>query len=170
MMKYVLMFIGAIAIMISFVCVSNAEMAASDQTEINQYKLSNQSLAQFFQATKNLVPIIKKAQHQSDAEDSDDSDELESLSKLVDQLDAIPGAKKAISDAGMTTRDFLKFQFAVIYAASGEAILKSGGKLPAGYSAENVQFFQSHEAEFKQHQSDLEAVNNFSKGTNDDDD
>jgi hypothetical protein len=155
-------------ILFFLVPVFSADLAQSDINEINHYKLTDKTLAQYFQATKNLIPVVQKNPRLQD--DSDDSEGADSLNTLVQEFDAIPGAKKAVQDAGMATRDYLTFHFALFYAASGHLILKSGGQLPGEYSKENVEFYRANEAEFKKHEEDFKAINEFSNSESDKED
>jgi hypothetical protein len=164
--RYTLAIIGMILFFLVPVC--RADLAQSDINEINHYKLTDKTLAQYFQATKNLIPVVQKNPRLQ--EDSDDSEDADSLNKLIQDFDAIPGAQKAVQDAGIATREYLTFHFALFYAASGHLILKSGGQLPGEYSKENVEFYRAHEVEFKKHEEDFQRINEFSNSESDKED
>src|SRR4026208_2122595 len=97
------------------VCISPlmyAQLTQSDTKEINEYKLTDKTLAQYFQATKNLIPVVQKNPRLHD--EDEDSEEAQNLNQLVQEFDAIPGAKKAVADAGLATREYLTFHFALV--------------------------------------------------------
>ena len=152
--------VAVITFFISPLC--NADLQQSDTKEITQYKLTDKTLTQYFQATKNLIPVVQKNPKLQGK--SEDSEEADSLNQLVQEFDAIPGAKKALEDASLATREYLTFHFALIYAASGDIILKSGGQLPGEYSKANVEFYRAHEAEFKKHEEDFKIISKFTNG------
>jgi hypothetical protein len=158
----------AAAILFGLSSFARADLTQSDTNEINQYKLTDKALGQYFQAIKNLLPVVQKNPRLKERSDDDD-DDVNSLSQLVQEFDGIPGAKKAVEDAGLTTREFLVFQFSLMTAIASSYIQKSGGELPPEFSKQNVEFFHAHEDEFRKHQQEFLAVSKFTSDKGDQD-
>ena len=110
----------------------------------------------FGQATKNLLQAFEKNPRLFD--NPAGSKEEKTITGMINVTNSIPAAKKAIQDAGMTARDYWMFQMAMLYAGTGNMVLKSGGQLPEGYSKENVDFYRANEAEFMKLDRDLKAI------------
>jgi hypothetical protein len=140
-----------------------AELSKADEREVNNYQLTEKKVEQFGKATKSLlalaqknVKIWPKPSEITDAESG-------SLTKLAEEFDKIPGVKKAVGDAGMTSREYWVFHLAMIYGSTGHIILKSGGKLPNGYSKTNTEFYGKHEAAFIAVEKDLKLLQELSQ-------
>ena len=119
----------------------------ADTREINAYRLTDATLAKYVRAARAMAPAVKAAQ---DAEDEDDADEEESpsISKLVAWYDAKPEARRAITGAGLTTREYVVFTFALFQAGMGAWMVEQQGwsKLPPEFARANVEFYQRHRA------------------------
>ncbi|MGH8203633.1 MAG: hypothetical protein ACREST_03430, partial [Steroidobacteraceae bacterium] len=75
---------------------------------------------------------------------------VDSLAAAAAKIDAAPGAKSAVESAGMTSREYVVFAFALIEnAMAAYALEQPGGKLPPGISMENVEFFRKHAGEME---------------------
>ena len=113
----------------------------SDTREINSYVLTESGLAKYAKAGKSLAALQKQSG------DCEDSEEARSLDEMVAHFNAIPGARAAISAAGMTTRQFVVFTWSLFQTGMGAWVLSQpGGELPAGTSMANVDFYRAHEA------------------------
>lgn len=167
-------FLIVVLLSIATVCFAPAVMSDSphsDEKEINQYRLTDQKLAQFAEATKNLVLVVEKnPQLKEEWEDLGDTDDPESLSEIVAEFDQSPEAKKAVQDAGMTTREYATFEFAMLYAATADFLQKSGATVPAEYSRENMEFYRTHQADFMKLEKDLKALGQLTDEDDDDED
>lgn len=141
-----------------------ADLSKSDEQEINNYRLTEKNIEKFSQATKNLLTATQKNPKMfEEGPEAPEQKSEETLSGIVEAFDKIPDAKKAIQDAGMTTRDYWMFSLAMVYAATGNLVLKSGQKLPEGFSRENVEFYQANEAKFMALDKDLKAFQELTK-------
>lgn len=117
-----------------------------DAQEVAGYALTDSGLAKYTQAVKNLAALPG-----SKPGDCDAGDDSMSLTEVAAALDGIPGAKAAIQSAGMTTREYVVFSFSLFQnGLAAWALTQPGGKLPAGTSKANVDFYQKHEAELQQ--------------------
>jgi hypothetical protein len=114
-----------------------------DTQEINRYVLTETALGKYANAMQKLQLLADQV---ASCED-EDSDGANSLNALVAQLDAAPAVKAAIQSAGLTTREWAVFTFAM--AQTGLAVWmldQPGGELPAGVSTANVDFYRKHRA------------------------
>jgi hypothetical protein len=147
---------------------ASAELSMADEREVNNYRLTEKKLQQFGKATKNLVALAQKNVKiwQKPPEMTDEKGG--SLTKLAEKFDKIPGVKKAVEDAGMTSREYWLFHLAMIYGSTGHIVLKSGGKLPEGYSKANTEFYGKHEAGFMAVDKDLKVLQELSQQAQDD--
>lgn len=117
-----------------------------DAQEIAAYVLTDAGLAKYTKATKNLAALPG-----SKPGDCDAGDDSMSLAEMVAALDGTPGAKAAIQSTGMTTREYVVFTFSLFQnGLAAWALSQPGGKLPAGTSKANVDFYNRHAAELQQ--------------------
>lgn len=118
---------------------------AGDTKEISGYRLTDAGLAKYTQATRNLESVAKAGQ---DACESDDDENGVTIDQAVAKLNATAGAAAAVKAAGMTPREYVVFSMAVFQSGLASwALSQPGGKLPAGVSKDNVDFYRRHEAE-----------------------
>ena len=115
---------------------------ADDLEEVSKYALTDAGLAKFAKATQNLAALPGACE-----EDEEDDSNAQSIDDLVAKLDATPGAKAAVQSAGMTTREFVVFTFAMMQAGMAAwAQSQPNAKLPAGISQANIDFYKKNEA------------------------
>jgi len=117
----------------------------NDKREISNYVLTEAGLAKFKQATDKLS-AVPGACAKADDDDDDDDSSSQSLDQMVAKLDAVPGAQAAIRSAGMTTREYVVFMWSIMQTGMSAWAQDQGGKLPAGVSQANVDFYRKHEA------------------------
>ena len=132
-----------------------ADLSKEDEREVNNYQLTEKKLGQFAQATKNLITAFEKNPEAFDNLNVPKETEAAGLTEAGELFDKIPPIKKAINDAGMTSREYWVFSISMVYAGTGHMVLKSGGKLPEGFSKANVDFYHTHEAAFMALDADL---------------
>ena len=114
----------------------------AETREIRSYTLTDAALAKYMAATRKLSGIQLSC--------ADDEPGVDSLGAAAAKIDAVPGAKAAVESAGMTSREYVVFAFALIEnAMAAYALEQPGGKLPPGISMENVEFFRKHAAEME---------------------
>lgn len=119
-----------------------------DSQEISSYVLTDAGLAKYKQAAKNIAALPNRPPGSCDEDESSDS---QSLDQVTAKFNAAPGVKAAIQSAGMTTREYVVFTFSIFQnGLAAWALTQPGGKLPAGTSKANVDFYQRHEAELQQ--------------------
>lgn len=117
-----------------------------DAQEVASYALTDAALARYAKATRNLAALPG-----SKPGDCDTGADSMTLDQMVEALDGVPGARSAIQSAGMTTREYVVFSWSILHNGLAVwAISQPGGKLPAGTSQANVEFYRQHEAELQQ--------------------
>jgi hypothetical protein len=115
----------------------------ADAQEVSRYVLTDAGLAKYTQATKNLAAAPGACVERDD----DDGSASQSIDQVVAKLNAAPGAQAAIQSAGMTSREYVVFTFAMMQSGlAGWAASQPGGKLPPGISQANVDFVKKHES------------------------
>jgi hypothetical protein len=100
------------------------------------------------QRMQTLEEQIEKMDPSNDM--SDKTDSANSLADMERSLARVPHLSDALKQAGLTPREFAKFELCALQAGMIAAFQKSGQtiKLPDGIQPENVQFMKDHEAEF----------------------
>jgi hypothetical protein len=127
---------------------------ANDEQEIQNYVLTDAGLAKYSRAARQLA--VMDAEQTGACEESEDGDDAQTISDVVAKMDRHPAAKNAITSAGMNTREYVVFSFALLQTGlAAWAVDQPGGKLPPGTSKANLEFFRNHQAELQQ----LEGLN-----------
>jgi hypothetical protein len=119
-----------------------------DSQEISSYVLTDAGLAKYKQAAKKIAALPNRPAGGCDEDESSDS---QSLDQVTAKFNAAPGVKAAIQSAGMTTREYVVFTFSIFQnGLAAWALTQPGGKLPAGTSKANVDFYNRHAADLQQ--------------------
>ena len=121
--------------------------AADDEQEIKNYVLTDAGLAKYSQAARQLAAM--DAAQTGACEESEDGEEAQSISDVVAKMDRYPAAKNAITSAGMTTREYVVFSFALLQTGLAVWGAEQTGGQAAGASAANVAFYKKNEANLK---------------------
>jgi uncharacterized Zn finger protein len=134
--------------------------AQSDEETLSRYRLTEAGLAKFAQASRNFVAVAK-ADSQALEEQAEDASP-KSIADLAALYDGHPRLKRAISSAGMTTREYVTFMMSMFQAGMAAwAVEQQQGKfdnLPAGIPHENIRFYQQHQAELQRIGEELKAL------------
>jgi len=126
---------------------SLAAAQGGDSEELQRYVLTDAGLAKYSQATRQMAAL--PGEQTGDCENDEDSDS-QSIDELAAKLDRHPAAKGAIQAAGMTTREYVVFSFALLQTGLAVwAADQAGGKLPDGTSAANVAWYKKNEVNLK---------------------
>jgi len=122
--------------------------ADADEREIAAYRLSEGTLAKFIRASRAMAALQKPAPSET-AEDDESGDDNTSIADIAAMYDTIPPARRAITGAGLTTREYVVFTFALFQAGMGAFLVEQAGwdKLPPEIARENVLFYQRHKAQ-----------------------
>ncbi|HEX9705077.1 MAG TPA: hypothetical protein VGA20_07510 [Gemmatimonadales bacterium] len=137
--------------------------AQSDEDLLSRYRLTENAYAKYVQASRNMIAAWKADSTAfKDEEEEEDEGDDPTIADLAAQYDGHPATKRAITSAGMTTREFVTFTFSLFQAAAAAWLVKQRqGKLdnlPAGTPRENVLFYQQHEAELQRLTEEMQAI------------
>jgi hypothetical protein len=102
------------------------------------------------EADEQKMTALQEQVEKLEAVNTIDMGKNETLSDMEKNIAKVPQFAAALQSAGLTPREYAKFQLAVLQAGFAAAMKKAGQlkELPAGVSPENVQFMIDHEAEF----------------------
>ena len=120
---------------------------ADDEQEVKNYVLTDAGLAKYSQAARQLAKM--DAGQTGACEDSADGDDAQSISDVVAKMDRHPAAKNAITSAGMITREYVVFSFALLQTGLAVWGADQSGGQAQGVSAANVAFYKRNEANLK---------------------
>jgi hypothetical protein len=107
----------------------------ADAREVRAYALTDAVLGKYVAATRKLsaIPLDCKA----------DDRGIDSLDDAAAKVDAMPGARAALLSAGLTSREYVVFAFALVENAyAAYSLEQPGGRLPQGTSMANVEFLR----------------------------
>jgi hypothetical protein len=130
--------VGAAALLVSPHVLAQA-LPQADQREVRAYAFTEAALAQYVDATRRLSAIPLDCDAEEPA--------VRSLTEAAEKIDSVPGARAAVKAAGLTSRQYVVFAFALIENAFAAYELEQpGGRLPAGISMSNIEFLREHSA------------------------
>ena len=155
----------AVAVALALPCLFTATAAAQkpgdkDLKEISAYTFTMPKYKQLMTAMLNLGKAAQ--QNPKMAESLEGSGNL-TLDQMVARYSAVPPVKRAIADAGLTTREFAVAQGAMIQAGMSYGIMKQYKLSPdsvsktTGVSKANLEFFRANEAEIERMGKEMEA-------------
>ena len=127
-----------------------AQQSDADLKAISATTLTMPKYKQYLDATVNLTNVAAK--NPAMAEGMKDSGE-QSIADQVKALESHPEAKAAIASTGLTTRDYVLTQWALLQTGMAYAMTKGTGATQddmikkAGVSKANMDFYAKNEAE-----------------------
>jgi hypothetical protein len=134
--------------------------ADADLKAITAHTLTLSNYKQYLDATVNLANAAAKNPQLAQSFDGFGN---KSLAEQVKLLEGVPQVRGAITATGLTTRDYVLTQGALLQAGMAYALMK-GGKMPldsvikkAGVSRANLEFYQKNEAEIGRLAKEAEA-------------
>jgi len=134
--------------------------AQSDEETLARYRLTEATLAKFTQASRNLIAAATA--DPSAREPESEGDNPHTIADMAAAYDRHPALKRAITSAGMTTREFTTFVLSMLQAGMGAWVVEREhgrrDKVPAGIPIENVLFYQDHQAELERITEELRAL------------
>lgn len=156
-MVYVLKRVLFLSIMLSLVCIPLVHADGNtDLKEVHSFQLTEKRLDQFTQALRNMAEAVEKNPDLAKPDNSVGANA--SINDMVAFFDKIPLMKKSVETAGMSTREFVLFQMALMSAAMGNYLVQQGHKLPPEISAEHAKFYKDHEEKFKSLEKEWKAI------------
>ena len=126
----------------------------ADAKEVAAYRFTEATFAKYLRASRALAALAKTMPVDTSGEAREEEDEgdsesgTKSIAEITAGYDSVPGARRAITSAGLTTREFVVFSFALLQAGMAAAVVEQVGwdKLPPDIARSNVEFFQRHRA------------------------
>ncbi|HEX2219318.1 MAG TPA: hypothetical protein VHG35_10990 [Gemmatimonadales bacterium] len=149
-----------VALSLASTTASAQSQADADLKAISATTLTLPKYKQYLDATVNLANVAAKDPNLAARLDGYGE---KSLSEQVKLLDGVPQVRGAISATGLTTRDYVLTQGALLQAGMAYAMTKGTG-VPvdsvvkkAGVSRANLEFYQKNEAEIGRLAKEAEA-------------
>lgn len=126
----------------------------ADTKEVAAYRFTDATFAKFVRASRALATLSKSmpVDTSGDARDEEDEGDSESgtmsIAAITARYDSVPEARRAITSAGLTTREYVVFSFALLQAGMAAAVVEQVGwdKLPPDVPRSHVEFYQRHKA------------------------
>ena len=137
-----------------------------DMTAITSYRLSMDRLDKHFAAQRNLMQAFSRMtpEEREAGKARMEAGDENSLDAMAAKYDRVPAVRKAIADAGLTSREFTVMTMSLVQAGMAASVLKMRPNDDADSlaremkaSIENIRFLQEHEAEIARKQKELEA-------------
>jgi hypothetical protein len=152
--------LAVLALSLASTAATAQSQADADLEAISATTLTMPKYKQYLDATVNLANAVAK--HPGLAPRLDGYGE-KSLSEQIELLDGVPQVRGAISSTGLTTRDYVLTQGALLQAGMAYAMTKGSG-VPvdsivkqARVSRANLEFYQKNEAEIGRLAKEAEA-------------
>jgi hypothetical protein len=141
-------------------CFAASLGAQSDEQTLARYRLTEAALAKFTQASRNFIAVAT-ADSQALGE-QDEGENSRNIAEIAALYDRHPALKRAITSAGMTSREYVTFLMSMFQAGMAAWLVEQqGGKfdnVPAGTPHENIRFYQRHKAELERIGEELKAL------------
>ena len=144
-------------------CLVSAEARADEDADlqaVREYRLTDERLEEFTEASRNLVNAMEADSGLAADDPSLDFGSDASIAEIAAGLDAQPAVREAIESAGMTSAEYVTFNFAVVQAGMGAWLVKEQGPdaLPADLSRENVDYYIANSERFEALAAEMEAL------------
>jgi hypothetical protein len=141
----------ALAVMaLSLPAAAEAQQSDADLKAVSATTLTMPKYKQYLDATVNLAKVAAK--NPGLAEGMKDGGE-KSIDEQVKALESIPQVKAAVTSTGLSTRDYVLTQWALLQTGMAYAMTKQSGASQedmikqAGVSKANMDFYAQNEAE-----------------------
>ena len=141
----------ALAVMaLSLPVAAEAQQSDADLKAVSATTLTMPKYKQYLDATVNLANVAAK--NPGIAEGMKDGGE-KSIDEQVKMLESNPQVKAAVTSTGLSTRDYVLTQWALLQTGMAHAMTKNGGASQedmmkqAGVSKANMDFYAQNEAE-----------------------
>lgn len=121
---------------------------------LRDYRLSTENLDKFVRATNALKTLEDEDIDIEDHVNMDDPEKL-NVGVIAAAFDNEPRIKSAINSAGMTSRDYVTFLFAMMQAMFASVVMQMGGEQAlANFSSSstlkaNIEFFNANQEAFQ---------------------
>jgi hypothetical protein len=143
-----------------------------DDKEIYNYRLTvdkaravakaNDEMLALLKADPAFAASVKKlTDAQEQAQEEGKSDSLSDIEAVIAQE---PKLTKAIQNAGLSPREYVRAELALIAGTMGAAIKKAGAEVPKEFNPEHIAFAEKNSAELTQILATLDQINKLLDG------
>jgi hypothetical protein len=152
--------LAVLALPLTAPAISAQSQPDADLKAISAYALTMPKYKQYLDATVNLANVAAKNPQLAERLDGFGN---KSLAEQVKLLEGVPQVRGAITATGLTTRDYVLTQGALLQAGMAYALTKDAKMPPdsvikkAGVSRANLEFYQKNEAEIGRLAKEAEA-------------
>jgi hypothetical protein len=124
-----------------------AEDGDADASRLAEYRLTDEGLANFTQASRNLAMAVKADPGLENSVEATDDATIEEMAALYDSH---PVVRKAIESADMTSAEYVTFMYSMIQAGMAAWMVEEYGQteLPEGTPQENVDYYLANKGKF----------------------
>lgn len=114
-----------------------------DVQALLDYRLTDEGLDSFMQASRNLAAVAKA---DPGLETRMEAPEDASIADLAAMYDSEPAVRKAIASADLTSEEYVTFMYSVMQAGMAAWMVKEHGQeIPYGTPRENVDYYIANE-------------------------
>jgi hypothetical protein len=137
--------------------------AQDDDPDLKAYNSYRLTLPKYKKYLDAMVNLAKAAEKSPAVEQAWEGSMEQSIAQTVASYNKVPQARRSISAAGLTTRDFVLAQGAYMHAGLAYALMKQGGLSPDSavktmqVSRANLDFVRQNEAEITRLTKEAEA-------------
>jgi hypothetical protein len=119
----------------------------ADMEMLAEYRLTDEGLANFAQASRNIAAAVKA---DPSLEDSVDVSDDATIAELADLYDSYPAVRNAIESADMTSTEYVTFLYSMIQAGMAAWMVEEYGQteVPDGTPQENVDYYLANKDKF----------------------
>ena len=126
--------------------ISGTESVDPTANEISNYKLDMDKMRKYVAAIKGFTSLSKS---DSAAASAMSTDSNESTAQMIAKLESNPAARRVLSQAGLSAKDYVWITAAWLQAAMTQGVLAASpqAKMPPGQNPENIQFLEANKVE-----------------------
>jgi hypothetical protein len=133
---------------------SAAQLPTADVQEVGRYRLTPEVVARFAMATRNMARAYETNPGSFATLRERVGERAQSLDQVAALYESSPALHGAITEAGLTSREFATIVFAMFQAALGAWLVDARGEgalaqLPPEVSRENIRFFRQNRQELE---------------------
>ena len=130
-----------------------AAQAPTFPPEVASYRMTAANLSKFISATQALKELEDENIDFEERLEMEDPEDLD-VDRIAAVFDGEPRVRSAIRGAGLTSREYVTFLFAMMQAMFGSIAVQMGGEqalddMPNGVLKDNIRFFLANQAAFQ---------------------
>ena len=118
----------------------SAQGGDADEKALAEYRLTDEGLEKFIQASRNLAAAVKADPRLAGALEGADDGTIE---ETAARYDSQPSVRRAMESADMTSAEYLTFMYSMIQAGMAAWLAEEYGssELPEGTPRQNVDYY-----------------------------